>query len=160
MLIKSTVFVFALMLGGSALSHAGASVAATHAHGHAEGAQALQLDNGKRWATDAPLRQAMGILNDSMRQSLPGIHAGTLSPAQYLQLAEQVRAQAAYMVEHCTLSPAADAQLHLIIGRLLAGADSMAADPSVQREGALSVLGALGDYASHFSDAGFSPIVH
>ena len=115
---------------------------------------------GERWATDAPLRKAMGALNESMRQSVAAIHENRLADAQYVQLAEQVRREVAYMVEHCKLPAGADAQLHLIIGKMLAGADSMAGETSTQRDGAIMLMGALSDYASYFADPGFTPIEH
>lgn len=158
---KPEALVLALILGSGTLGYAGASLAASgHDHGHAESEQELQLDEGKRWATDAPLRKAMGTINESMRQALPAIHENRLDDAQYVQLAEGIRAQVAYMVENCKLSAEADAQLHLIIARLLAGADSMAGAPAERRNGAVSVLGALEDYASYFADDDFTPIAH
>ncbi len=145
----------------STLGHAGASFAATgHEHGHGEDAQALQLDAGKRWATDAPLRQAMGIINDDMRQALPAIHEDRLPTERYGELAEVVRSQAAYMVENCQLSADADAQLHLIIAQLLSGADAMSGEASAQRDGAVTVAGALDNYATYFADDGFKPLEH
>lgn len=156
-------FALAFILGTSTLGYAGASLAATsHDHsGHdGHGAQTLQLDEGKRWATDAPLRQAMGKVNESMRQALPAIHEDRLPEAEYAQLAEQVRAQVAYMVENCNLPADADAQLHLIIARMLAGAEAMSGAQTGQRDGAVKVVGALGDYATYFADASFKPLDH
>lgn len=157
---KTEALALALILAAG-LGHTGSSLAANgHAHGHGEGAPTLQLDHGKRWPTDAALRQAMGTLNENMRQALPAIHEDRLPAAQYAQLAEAVRGQVAYMVEHCNLPADADAQLHLVIARLLAGADAMADVSAGQRDGAISVLSALGDYASYFDDDDFTPIAH
>lgn len=160
MISKPRAVALAVILA-STLGHAGASLAATsHDHGHSEGAQALQLDAGKRWATDAPLRQAMGAINDNMRQVLPAIHENRLPAAEYGELAEVVRGQVAYMVENCKLSAEADAQLHLIIAQMLASADAMSSAQGGQRDGAVGVVGALGDYATYFADDTFKPIEH
>jgi len=160
MIRKPHALALAIILAGT-LGHAGTSLAATsHDHGHGEGAPALQLDAGKRWATDAPLRQAMGTINNDMRQALPAIHEDRLPTARYGDLAETVRGQVAYMVENCKLSAEADAQLHLIIAQLLAGADAMSGAPADQRDGAVTVVGALGDYATYFADDGFKPLEH
>lgn len=157
----SHAFALACLLGGFALAPAGASLAATgHDHGHEHGAQSLQLNEGKRWSTDAPLRQAMGAVNESMRRALPAIHENRLPEARYGQLAEEVRGQVAYMVENCNLPADADAQLHLVIARMLEGADGMSGDAGHRRQGAVTVLGALQDYASYFDDPQFSPIRH
>ena len=81
MIRKPYALALAIILAGT-LGHAGTSLAATsHDHGHGEGAPALQLDAGKRWATDAPLRQAMGTINNDMRQALPAIHEDRLPAA-------------------------------------------------------------------------------
>ncbi|MNT72496.1 hypothetical protein D3C72_2111030 [compost metagenome] len=66
------------------------------------------------------------------------------------------------MVKHCKLEPQADAQLHLIIAELLAGADSMAGKTPDQarRNGAVKVLGALQSYAEYFADSSFKTIQH
>lgn len=161
MFVKSKCILLSLILGSMSLGIAGASLAATtHDHSQAEAMHALQLNAGERWATDAPLRKAMGALNESMRQSVAAIHENRLAEAQYVQLAEQVRRDVAYMVEHCKLPAEADAQLHLIIAKMLAGADSMAGETSTQRDGAIMLMGALSDYASYFADPGFTPIEH
>lgn len=159
---KPQALALALILAGFTLGHAGASLAATgHEHGHGEGAPpTLQLDAGKRWATDAPLRQAMGTINQRMQQALPAIHENRLPAVQYTELAAGIRDQVAYMVAHCKLSAEADAQLHLIISRLLAGADAMSGAPAGQRNGAITVVGALDDYARYFADDGFRPLTH
>ncbi len=145
MIRKPQALALAIILAGT-LGHAGASLAATsHDHGHGEGAPALQLDAGKRWATDAPLRQAMGTINHDMRQALPAIHEDRLPATRYGELAETVRGQVAYMVENCKLS---------------AEADAMSGAPAGQRDGAVTVVGALGDYATYFADDSFKPLKH
>lgn len=151
-----------LLLAGPALSFSGTSLAAASAHQHEAAAPALQLNAGAKWATDAPLRKAMGALNGAMQAALPQIHDNTLEAAQYDQLVVRVNDEVAYMVKHCQLEPAADAQLHGVIAELLAGATSMAGKTQgvTRREGAVSVLGALDSYATYFADASFEPIEH
>lgn len=156
---KSKTLVVAFILAGFTLGSAGASLAAAgHQGDHgAGGSETQQSEVGKRWATDAPLRRAMGTINQSVRQVLPAIHDDRLPSEQYGQLAESIRVQVAYMIDNCKLSAEADAQLHLIIRRLLAGADTMAGT-TAQRDGALTVVDALGDYARYFIDDGFTPV--
>lgn len=165
MRVNSKVLGLSLVLGAASWALTGVSFAATahehgHEHGHAETDQALSLQAGQRWATDAPLRKAMGTINTALGQSLAAIHEDRLSEAQYVQLAELVRGQVAYMVEHCKLPSEADAQLHLIIARLLAGADGMAATGPAQRKGAITLVGALNDYPRFFADPEFTPLKH
>jgi hypothetical protein len=66
------------------------------------------------------------------------------------------------IVASCKLPPAADAQLHIIVADLLAGAEEMAGKmKEVKRvNGAVKVIGALDNYGKYFDDAGFRPIEH
>ncbi len=156
---KPKTLIVAIILVGFTFGSVGASLAAAgHEQDHGAGrSEKLQSEVGKRWATDAPLRRAMGSINQSVKQVLPAIHDDRLPSEQYGQLAENIRVQVAYMIDHCKLSAGADAQLHLIIRRLLAGADTMAGT-TAQRDGALTVVGALGDYARYFIDDSFAPV--
>lgn len=150
---------------GSAASGAWAASSAPQAHTHAPAANAgatLQLDHGKKWAIDAPLAQAMANIRNDIAARLDDIHADRLPAAGYQALAKRVNGEVAYMVEHCRLSPEADAQLHLVVADLLEGASAMEnADGHRQpRAGAVTVIGALDHYARYFDDPGFTPIAH
>ena len=152
-----------LILGAVSLGFAGSGLAATEAsHDHGEAQHELQLNAGQKWATDAPLRKAMGELSETLRQSLPAIHKNTFADAGYSKLSEQVNASVAYMVENCALPPEADAQLHVIIASMLAGAESMAGKTPAEsrRAGAVKLIGALDNYGAYFADPGFKPINH
>ncbi len=132
-----------------------------HADHHAGGAT-LQLDDGKKWATDAPLRAAMAGIRNAVAEAHGPIHAGQFSDDQYAALAGTVEAGVAEMVAKCQLAPAADAQLHLVLGDLLAGAKQMKepAEGSSRMLGTARVMGALDNYANFFDDAGFQPVPH
>ena len=58
--------------------------------------------------------------------------------------------------------PAADAQLHIVVADLLAGAEQMGGKVKQGKrvEGAVKVIGALDNYGKYFDDAGFQPIHH
>lgn len=149
--------VFALYTGSPAL-------AASPVHDHAQGATelTLQLNAGKKWQTDAPLRAGMLAIRQSMADSLHAIHENKLSARSYDRLAKQVRASVAQIVATCKLPPAADAQLHIVIADLLAGADQMAGQVkgTPRMDGAVKVIGALKAYGQHFDHPGFQPIEH
>jgi len=151
----------ALALGGPVLAAGG-----EHAHGHGHGVPAkLQLDAGKKWPTDAALRQAMGGLRATMAAALPEIHEKRLAPAGYAALAQQVEQAVGSIVANCKLDARADAQLHLLVAELLDGADRMAgktkkAKGGKPRDGAVQVIGALDKYAAYFDDPGFRPLAH
>ena len=76
--------------------------------------------------------------------------------ADYDALAAAVNRNVAYAVERCKLAPAADAQLHLVIAELLAGAEAMEGKAAAPRhDGAVRVAQALKSYAKYFRHPGF-----
>lgn len=130
------------------------ALAAADHHHHAEGsttAHTLHLNAGRKWATDAPLRQSMDGINQAMRTALPLIHQGRFSDADYTALATTLNQKVAHAIEHCKLDPKADAMLHLVIAELLAGAEIMEGKTAAPRhDGAVRVKQALAAYAKHF----------
>lgn len=148
------------MLGLTAMSQA-ATPHEDHA-AHAQGAATLQLNAGKKWETDAPLRQSMEKIRRTMEAALHDIHENRLAAAGYGKLAHQVENEVGAIVSNCKLEPKADAQLHLIVADLLAGAEQMAGKvkKAKRQNGAVKVIGALDNYARYFDDANFRPIKH
>jgi hypothetical protein len=142
----------------------GAIAAAGHDHGHQHGAAPakLQLNAGKKWETDAPLRQSMGNIRQAMADALHAIHDNKLSSQGYAALAKKVEDEVGQMVANCQLGTEADAQLHIVIEQLLGGAERMAGKvkSAKRRDGAVRVIGALDKYAKFFDDAAFKPIEH
>lgn len=133
-----------------------------HDHGHEQHGATLQLNAGKKWETDAALRKAMGDIRQSMASSLHAIHENRLPAKDYAKLAQQVEGAVGTIVANCKLAPEADAQLHIVIAELLAGAEQMAgkAKSARRKDGAIKVIGALDNYGKYFDDPGFQPIAH
>lgn len=133
-----------------------------HDHAASPGAENLQLNAGKKWATDAPLRTGMSKLRDAVASRLNEIHSGTMTKAQYADLATRITEQTDFIFKNCKLSPKADAQLHLILVPILEGTRAMKdADPAAEREqGAVKVVRALSQYPKYFNHAGWKPLVH
>jgi hypothetical protein len=125
----------ALALSGPVLA------AEEHHHDGAEGAK-LVLNQGKKWQTDAPLRKGMENIRAAM--------AGKAKPAAK---AERVNAEVAYIVQNCKLPEDADAQLHLVIAELMAGAEEMKGEHA--HEGAGRVVKALNQYGRFFDHPGW-----
>lgn len=147
---------FSLMVGTPALAQAPA-----HDHGHDAAAPAkLALDHGKKWATDAPLRDGMTKIRTLVEPKIDAAHAGRITPAQYKQIASGVEAQVASIVANCKLAPDADAMLHLVIAELGQGADAMAGKDAKVRplQGFGRTVTALNEYGRHFDHPGFAPI--
>ena len=141
-------------LAGLCLALAGNTVAATdqHAAGHAHEAPAkLELDHGRRWATDAPLRRGMDALRAAFAGRLAAIHAGTLAPADYAALGATIEGGVATIVAECKLEPKADAVLHVIVAELLAAADVLQGRaPGTPAAGTHRAVIALNDYGRYF----------
>ncbi len=132
------------------------------AHLHHGSEQAMHLNAGVRWETDVPLRQAMAELRRDVRPLMQEIHKDLLTADRYEALAQGVLDQVTYMIEHCELEGEADAQLHLVIAQLVAGANTMQSKVQGQarRDGAMRVVGALNDYATYFEDPAFEELKH
>lgn len=154
-----------LLAAGLVLAAAGHAAPAAHKHdAHAEhGAPAtLQLNGGKKWATDEALRKSMEGIRQAVAASLHDIHENSLKPAAYGVLASKVEGEVANIVANCKLEPKADAQLHLVVADLLAGSEQMAGKvkKAKRQDGAVKVIGALEKYATYFDDPKFKPIAH
>ena len=105
---------------------------ADHQHSHAQNehaASGLSLDHGKKWQTDAPLRQGMQSINDAVMKAVPAYHQETLTKTDADELARQINDQVNYLVANCKLEPGADATLHVLIGDLLTGAAKVSNEP-------------------------------
>ena len=153
---KLSILLAALALAVSSNIYAAESADAHHrSHGSTEPTK-LQLNAGKKWATDEPLRQAMNDINQAMAKALPAIHKNQFGTGEYQALATTVSEKVAYAVEHCKLEPKADAMLHLVIADLMAGTESMEGKTSNSRhDGAVQVLEALKSYGKYFQHPGW-----
>ncbi len=142
-----SILLASLVLTFSAGTQAAESADSHHHDGHGSaGMHQLQLNAGMKWATDAPLRQAMNDINGAMAKALPLIHKDQAT----------VSSKVAYMVANCKLEPKADGMLHLVIAGLMSGAETMegkTADP--RHDGAVRVLEALKAYGQYFQHPGW-----
>lgn len=120
-----------------------------HEHDHADHAQhadhntTMKLNGGQRWATDEALRTGMQRIHVATRQNSP-------------DLAQIIRQQVDYLIANCKLEPEADATLHGIIARLLAGADALEKNPA-SIEGMENIRQALHQYPEYFDHPGWQP---
>ena len=150
---KRTVLAAAL-----AFAFAGPALAAADAHDHGTaGSAALELNQGKKWQTDEPLRQGMTNMRGALAADLKTIHANKATPQQYEALAAKLNGEVAYVVQNCKLDPKADAELHKVIAEVMGGAEAMEGkDPKVNRRaGAVRVVKALNAYGKYFDHPGW-----
>lgn len=110
----------------------------------------LTLNHGKKWNSDAPLRQSMDTLRSAFQQKLEGNHHA-ISKADFKQLGEITHAEVSNMVANCKLTPEADAVLHQIIAEMMQGADVMTGKTKGKPENAAhKVIAALNNYGRLF----------
>jgi hypothetical protein len=130
-----------------ALAAPAAAAADAFWHEHAATQPQLVLKQGRKWPTDAPLRQGM-----------ENIRASLAKAPSYEALAVDVRGEVAGIVQGCKLEPEADAQLHVVLIHLLAAAEAMEGkvDGESRAAGMLRVIGALDAYGSHFDHPGWN----
>jgi hypothetical protein len=138
----------------------GAPTLAADPHQHAAGEPSkLVLDHGKKWATDEPLRKNMSEIRAALAAKQAGIHNGTLATVDYKALGVLIEARVAAIVAECKLEPAADANLHLIVAELLAGADAMQGKTKkTPAAGAVQAVRAANQYGSYFNHPGWKPL--
>lgn len=128
-------------------------------HDHAAAPAALRLDDGKKWPTDAALREGMAAIRDAVAAEHDAIVADETGAAGYAALAARLDQHSAYIVKNCRLPAAADAALHVILADVINGASLMKnADPSSRRLGAEKAINALDLYPQYFSDPGWRPL--
>lgn len=155
--LATAALTLAALLGGPALAQA----TAAHDHGHDAAAPGkLGLDQGRKWGTDAALRNGMTRIRELVEPQLGAAHAGKLTPAQYRELATQIETEVAGIVATCKLEPRADAMLHMVIADLGAGTDAMAGKAAKVKPvaGLGKVVQALNQYGRHFDHPGFRPV--
>lgn len=145
------------ILGTGAALGTVAYAAGEHSHGHADAAHALKLNDGRKWASDEPLRESMAKIRDAVDAKLPAVHRGELAAAQYDALGVEIEAQVAHIVQNCKLDPQADEVLHAILAELLEGNEKLRGrDAKTERSaGVVQVVRSLGQYAKYFEHAGF-----
>lgn len=140
-----------------------AATPASHDHGGAA-AHSLQLNAGKKWAIDAPLRKAMVAVQKQVKHTLPAAHAGKATAADYDALGAKVTAQVAYIVENCKLEPQADEQLHTVIAELLGAVEAVQGKKgdSARASGVVKMAQTLNTYGDYFDHAGWkaTPLPH
>jgi len=145
-----------LYLGVMLLAVSPAAPAQQNHHGH-ESAEppALRLNDGQRWATDAPLRAGMSRIRQAFEQALPAFRAGTAGHGAYAALAEELDSQLRFLFANCRLPPDADAQLHVLLAQV-ADAASALGEAGEAAPGMHALHRALKMYGDYFRHPGWS----
>ncbi|ODS51056.1 MAG: hypothetical protein ABS42_00445 [Bdellovibrio sp. SCN 50-8] len=122
----------------------------------------LKLNGGKKWDTDAPLRQGMEKIKNLINADLQQIHNRKAVESTYKRISEGVDSQIQYLFQNCKLAPEADAQLHVVLSKIISGSKRMKDGKNLdeRRAGAIEVLGALDSYNKYFDHPGWKSIEH
>ena len=134
-----------------------ALAADAHQHGHDASPAKLHLNQGKKWATDEPLRTGMSAIRQAVHGAPAPLHKGTAKPEAYAEVGNRIEADVGRIVKECKLAPDADAQLHILIADVIAGADAMKAAKTAKagRAGLIKVDTALNSYGKFFDHPGW-----
>jgi len=158
--MKTRTLILALAAAFSTAVTLPALAAESHHHGHgaqAEAPQKLTLNNGRKWNTDAALRKGMLEIRDALERTHGHGHDAQAGPARLAELGKKMESEIAGIVMNCRLEPAADANLHVIIGELNAAADAFrGASPADADEAMRRATRAVGAYDRYFDHPGFA----
>lgn len=136
----------------------GPAMAEEHDHGHHGHEQAkLTLNNGKKWATDEPLREGMGRIAAAMETHMNGTHGAKAPPDGHAALAKDINAQVNHIFQNCRLDKQADAVLHVILVDVMKGSAIIEGKtPKAKPEdGIMTVVHALENYGKYFDHPNF-----
>jgi hypothetical protein len=159
--VKYSVFSPAFLALGIVFSFLGPAVAADdHKHEkHAHESANLHLNKGAKWETDAPLRKGMEAIRRDVEAALPKIHNKSLSEEEYVKLADGLLSHVQGIMAECKLPPENDAQLHIVLEKIIAGSDALRAGQK-RSIGAKKIVAALDDYGKHFNHPDWKNLPH
>lgn len=131
-----------------------------HAH-HATG-EGPKAKNGKKWATDAPLRTYMAEIRFEVGRKVADVHQGKLKDDDYVKLSGAIDKSIQSIFKNCKLAPEADAALHGVLAQILAGSTAMknGPQPEARAEGFLKVVKGLDAYGQSFDDSSWKGLAH
>lgn len=135
--------------------------AADAAHSHDSASHAtMELKQGKKWETDAPLRQGMNAIHGYVSTSLADAGQGKMTPNNYDGLSRNVMTQVTYIVQNCKLEPEADAQLHILLANIVQSVEAAEGKVAGQEraEGLTKMAQALNSYGQYFDHPGWKDL--
>lgn len=151
----------ALCISLLALGATAPVLASPHSHSHEAQAapQRLAFDEGRRWATDAPLRRHMEEIGSAIASRSGRILAGKLTDEEARALGAAIEARVAGIVADCKLPPAADANLHLVVADLVQAADILQGrTKEPPQKGTAVAARATQMYATYFDHPNWKPV--
>ena len=159
MLPRTILSMSTLALAGALLAAPAMAQSAVH-HDHAAHAahDAQVKAPAQRWATDAPLRAGMRNLREAT-ETLNHYEMGHLDDTQRDNAVEKIDAAIKDMFANCKLKPEADAALHGLLAKFIAGANAARAGKFGKAELA-PMQDALAQYPQLFDDRDWGKPAH
>jgi hypothetical protein len=117
-------------------------------HDHGDSNQ-LVLNDGKKWQTDAALRQGMQTIRDLIMPLTMRSTEQSINAEQAKKIALGVKEQVNYLINNCKLDAKADAVLHTLIADLLKGSELLTQQTS-DAQGIVIIQEVLHTYPQYF----------
>ena len=137
------------------------ALASEHKHDkhHSVQQEMLKLNQGVKWPIDASLHTGMRKIKTSMETNISPIHTKQFTSTQYQILANEIKTHLVYLFENCKLPAEADAQLHVLLFKIMQGSEQMHQGDK-QRGGAIEIIKALQQYPQYFDDKNWQALKH
>jgi len=158
--------VFVLALAGAPLAAAQAGGHAhdhhnnhhhNHHHEHSASAEMESLQrpaDGGKWATDEPLRQGMGELNEAFAEHHRAFEEGEFDSGSAAELADVINDKVNFMFANCSLPAEPDAELHKLLAAAV-GAAVKLRESDDAHDGLHQLHQVLRAYDSYFEHPGW-----
>ena len=112
------------------------------------------LDQGKKWPIDDSLHNGMVEIHALMVANIADIQQSKFTKKQYKALVDALQTQINYIFENCALPSGTDAQLHILLSKMIKGMAKINSNDE-QLQGAIQVIQGLQNYSSYFNDPNF-----
>lgn len=134
-------------------------IAQEHEHDNQTHKLELELNHGKRWTIDESLHTGMTSLKREIEVSLEAIHNNQFSAVQYQELAGSLNDHLNFLFKNCKLEPQADAQLHILLAKIMGGVEQIKSNDN-QKQGVVLIIQSLQEYPVYFEDSNWQPLKH
>ncbi|MEW6983811.1 hypothetical protein AAD001_14250 [Colwelliaceae bacterium 6471] len=155
--MKKTFYTFTLI--GLLVTTTSLTVTAEEHHHYEENTTQLMLNQEEKWAIDESLHLGMSNIKHELEKNLMAIHHENFSTEQYITLATTMEQELRFLFENCKLEPQADAQLHILLSKIMQGIDIMK-NAEHKKQGGILIIQALRDYPLYFNDLNWQSLVH
>lgn len=119
-------------------------------HHHAEAK--LELNDGKKWETDESLRKGMTEIKKIAAANLSKVNKDSMDAKRFTDIATKVDSQIQFLIKNCKLPEDADAQLHVLVAKMVGAAHKMkdSSELSDRKVGFFEVVEAVNTYGDYF----------